>query len=366
MNRPLAFAPSTSESASPDSLDPLGRTVPEVFLQVLLDCAWDLFAVMDADGTVRYLSPSNYALLGHAPEDVVGTNGFELVHPDDRPQVYEGLAQLRNDPDTPLTLKHRFRAGDGAWRMLETTLQNKLDHPVIGGWVVHSRDVTDRDRLHAELERTQQHLRRLQIHPHFVLNVLNAIQGELHSDPAAAAETIAALGDLLRLSYAHVDTPMAPLAHEVDFVKRYVDLALHRFPESVTATFDVPDDLRSTLVPTLLLQPLVENALHHGLRPARGGRLSLQARRNGDTVCLTVFDSGRGPAAPSHDPDETGIGLSVTRERLQQIYGARATLRLNAAPEGGTVATIVLPASTASRNSEPSTDSSSGESGSRT
>lgn len=324
---------------SNDSREPV--SMPDSFLQVLLDCAWDIFAVLDVNGRVRYVSPSNYTLLGYAQEDLVGQNGFDLVHPDDRPRLEETFETLREDPDTPITLKHRFRAADGSWRVLESTLQNKLDHADVRGWVIHARDVSDRDRLHAELGRTQQHLRRLQLHPHFVLNVLHTIQAQLLSDPEAAAETIADFGDLLRLSYAHVDSPMVPLGHEVEFVERYVALYQHRFDDPIGATFEVPEDLRSVLVPTLLLQPIVENALRHGLRPAQGGRLTVKAQRIDDQLRLTVLDDGVGLAeVPT---GEEGLGLSTTRTRLRQVYGPEATLRLEAAPDGGTVATVVLP-----------------------
>jgi PAS domain S-box-containing protein len=334
----------TGEGRSQGSLFPaVSASASGALVQALLDGAsWDLFAVLEADGRTRYVSPSNERLLGYALHDLVGTNGFDLVHPDDRPRVEEALDRLRREPDGSVTLKHRFRTAAGAWRVLETTLQNKLAHPVLRGWVLHARDVTDQDTLHAELERTQQTLRRLQLHPHFVLNVLHAIQTQVRSDPVAAAETIADFGDLLRLSYAHVDAPVVPLGHEVDFVQRYVDLFRHRFDDPVTATVDVPDALREARVPSLLLQPLVENALLHGLRPARGGRLAVRARRHGDRLRLTVLDDGVGlrvETDPGGDPAGSGgrMGLSTTRTRLRQMYGARATLRLDSGADGGTM-----------------------------
>jgi PAS domain S-box-containing protein len=340
---------STPDSGSPFSVadalvGPAGERAADVldaFVEVALDGAWDLFAVLDADGRVRYASPSNYALLGYTQDDLTGRDGFALVHPDDRPRLTRVRRRLHQRPETPITFAHQFRVADGTWRTLETTLQNRLGHPVIRGLVVHSRDVTDRDKLHAELGRAQQQLRRLQIHPHFVLNVLQAIQEQVRSDPDAATETIVQFGDLLRLSYAHVDAALVPLGDEVEFVERYVALYRHRFPESVQATIDVPGALRPILVPTLLLQPLVENALTHGLRPARGGGLAVRARRRGNTLRITVRDDGVGGAEDAGEAD--GIGLSVTRTRLRQHYGAAASLRIEAAPEGGTVATVVLP-----------------------
>jgi PAS domain S-box-containing protein len=350
---------STIDSESPLSLaealvGPGGERAVDVldaFVEVALDGAWDLFAVLDADGRVRYASPSNYALLGYTQDDLIGRDGFSLVHPNDRPRLKRVLRRLRRRPEAPITFAHQFRVADGSWRALETTLQNRLGHPVVRGLVVHSRDVTDHDALHAELGRAQQQLRRLQIHPHFVLNVLQAIQEQVRSDPDAAAETIVQFGDLLRLSYAHVDAALVPLGDEIEFVERYVALYRHRFPESVAATVDVPEALRPILVPTLLLQPLVENALTHGLRPARGGGLEVRARRRADTLRITVRDDGVGDAGAAAHGD--GIGLSVTRTRLRQHYGAEASLRVEAAPEGGTVATVVLPLTPPSLEGRP-------------
>ena len=324
--------------------------MPDPYVQDLLDGAWDVFAVLSARGRTRYVSPSNERILGYTPQDLIGTNGFDLVHPEDRPALEDALAQLQQAPDQPVTFTHRFRAADGRWRTLESTLHNKLDHPTIRGVVVHSHDITDRTELHAELHRAQQHLRRLQLHPHFVLNVLNTIQMQLLSDPDAAAETMARFGDLLRLSYAHVDTPMVRLEHEINFVERYVDLYRLRFPDRIRAEIDVPPSLRRHPVPSLLLQPVVENALRHGLLPADGGHLHIQAHRSEQDLHLMVRDDGVGLSAASEESG-TGVGLSATRIRLQHLYGSRAHLHLEAVPGGGTLAHIKLPLKTPTESS---------------
>ena len=322
------------------------------------------------------MSPSNERLLGYAIDDLVGQNGFDLVHPDDRSALNEAMERLIREPDVPVTIKHRFRTAGGTWRVLESTLLNRLDHPTLRGWVVHARDVTDRDALEGELEHVKQTVRRLQLHPHFVLNVLHTIQTELLSDPEAAAETIADFGDLLRLSYAHVDTAMVPLGHEIDFVVRYIHLYHHRFSSSIEATVDVPADARSVMVPSLLLQPVVENALLHGLNPVGGGCLAVRARRQADRLHLTVRDDGVGldrMMRPS-ESDELGartrqtrvddspgadgrgrasLGLSTTRTRLRQNYGTAATLQIDSGPEGGTVVTMTLPIETAPPPDDP-------------
>lgn len=325
--------PSTDETAPISELSP--------FIRDLLEGAWDVFAVLDEDGTARCVSPANRRVLGYSSEDLTGKNGVSLVHPDDQNLVDDAFRRLYENPDTPVTFTHRFRTADGSYRRLETTVENMLDHPTIQGFVLHSHDISDRDALHGELQRAQQNLRRLQLHPHFVLNVLNTIQTQLSTDPEAAAETIAQFGDLLRLSYAHVDSATVPLGEELDFVARYVDLYRMRFPDRITVSIDVPDVLRSIHVPALLLQPLVENALRHGLVPADGGTLTIRAERSDHTLRLTVIDDGVGLA--DGGGEEPGIGLAATQDRLGQMYGPEGTLTIEPSPSGGTRVRVSLP-----------------------
>lgn len=307
----------------------------------LLETSWDACAVLDPNGWALYASPSNRRVFGYEADALVGLNGFDLVHPDDHPALKRVLADIRNDPDRPITFAHRFRAADGSWRAVETRLQNRLAHPAIQGLVVHSRDTTIRERLRDQLRQARADLRRLQLHPHFVLNALNAVHSQLPSEPDAAAETLVHLADLLRLSYAHVDAPLVSLGTEVAFLERYVDLYRLRFPGCLRATFAVPDTVRSVLVPSLLLQPLVENALRHGVLPAGGGELVVRARHIGTLLHLDVLDTGAGMA--SEPAEEVGIGLRATRERLRHTYGPEASLSVRPRPEGGTAATVRLP-----------------------
>lgn len=316
-------------------------SAPDSVVRTLFEHAWDACALMDADGTVRDVSPSNSKLLGYSSDDLIGRIGFDLVHADDRPQVRETVEALRRESSGPVTFKHQFRAADGSWRRLQTTMQNELNHPAIRGLVVHSRDVTDEDGLRAQLRQAEQRLQRLQLHPHFVLNVLQSIQTQMLSDPGAAATTIADFGDLLRLSYQHLGETMSPLGDELAFVERYVDLYRERFSQDIVTTIHVPDVLRSVEVPSLLLQPLVENALRHGLQPVDGGHLRIRGRRTDGELQLTIRDDGIGLGEGTNGE---GIGLSASRERLEQMYGEGAGLDIEAAPDGGTLATITLPA----------------------
>lgn len=336
---PVRRSKGNGDNHTPGTPLPFPKITP--FLEDLLAGAWDVFAVLDEDGTARCVSPANRRLLGYAPEDLVGKNGFSYVHPDDRGRVDEAFQQLYRAPATPVTFTHRFRTADGYYRRMETTVENMLDHPAIQGFVVHSHDISKRDELHGELQIARQNLRRLQLHPHFLFNVLSTIQTQLATDPEAAAETVGHLGDLLRLSYAHVDSDMVPLGDEIDFIARYVDLFRTRFPDRIAATFDVPDNLRSVSVPALLLQPLVENALQHGLLPAEGGQLTVRARASDETLFLTVIDDGIGLTDESTDDD--GIGLSTTQARLRQTYDRDATLDIRPGPDGGTMVTVTLP-----------------------
>jgi LytS/YehU family sensor histidine kinase len=138
------------------------------------------------------------------------------------------------------------------------------------------------------------------------------------------------------------DGGVVTVSEEIAFVRQYLDIESDRFPERLRVTIDVADEVQVVAIPTLLLQPLVENAIIHGVGAKIGaGQVSIRGWREGDTVRLAVQDDGPGPAAPNDRT--TGIGLSNTRARLAVLYGSAATLTLEPAPGGGTRATVSLP-----------------------
>ena len=200
--------------------------------------------------------------------------------------------------------------------------------------------------LAASLAQAKLQALRMQLQPHFLFNTLNAISTLVHRDAAAADEMIGNLSDFLRLTLENADRPELPLGEELEFVRCYLAIEQVRFGDRLRVDYDVPAELRSVAVPTLILQPLVENALRHGLEPQTGGgTLRIEARRMGDSLQISVIDNGRG--LPAQPPQRTGIGVANTRERLRERFGANsgAGLVMDSPAGGGTAAILTLPLS---------------------
>lgn len=188
----------------------------------------------------------------------------------------------------------------------------------------------------ARLNEARLQLLRAQLQPHFLFNALNTVAEMVHEDADRADRMIASLSDLLRVSLDEGDA--VPLAEEVRIAGLYLDIQQARFSDRLRIVWNVPDDCATTLVPRLLLQPLIENAIRHGLSPARsGGTIEISAHRSADALVLTISDDGAGVAA---GPE--GMGLANTRARLA-AWSANASLDLRPRPGGGTIAEIALP-----------------------
>ena len=196
-------------------------------------------------------------------------------------------------------------------------------------------------RLAARLAEARLAALSAQLQPHFLFNTLAAIQSLLHDDPETADRMISHLGDLLRARLRAADAQEVPLSQELDMLAPYLEIQRARHAERLAVKIDVPDELRGTRVPTLLLQPLVENAIRHGLAPrAAPGHLEIVAARENGALVLEVRDDGIGAGGA---PEE-GVGLRNTRLRLAELYGARGHLVLAPRDGGGTVARVSLPA----------------------
>ena len=208
-------------------------------------------------------------------------------------------------------------------------------------------------RLEAQLADARLAALRMQLHPHFLFNSLNGVTVLLRAgDRAAAERAVHLLAELLRETLRGDGPDRVSLEREVAFLRRYLELEAMRFPDRLRVTYRIPPALEDALVPALILQPLVENALRHGVAPsAAAGRVEIQARADGETLHLTVTDDGVGPGgAPRHpgemEPgpvDGAGVGLRNVEERLRVLYGTRAGVRLDAGREGGAAASIHLP-----------------------
>ncbi|MEP6507257.1 MAG: histidine kinase, partial [Gemmatimonadales bacterium] len=189
------------------------------------------------------------------------------------------------------------------------------------------------------------HALRMELNPHFLFNALNSISALVRKkENSAAISMIAGLGDLLRATLERGTNAEMPLGEELRLVELYMNIARVRFADRLKTLVDVPTSLRDVMVPTLALQPLVENAVRHGIgETERAVTIGISARKDGDSLVLQVTDDGPGLVERANGAAGNGIGLSNTRARLDQLYGPRATLTLSNAPTGGAVATIRLP-----------------------
>lgn len=189
-----------------------------------------------------------------------------------------------------------------------------------------------------------------QIQPHFLFNSLNTIAAVVHSDPDEAEATIVDLAALLRYSIDRDSAELVPLQDEVEAVTAYLRIEQRRFPDRLTSVVDVAPPVRHAGVPAFILQPLLENAVHHGFgHHRRQGRLRLTAAPEADQVMIRVEDDGIGfdPAAPA------GLGLTNVEERIQQHFGGRASLVVHSRDGGGTVVALRFPSVPAGASSLP-------------
>jgi sensor histidine kinase YesM len=197
----------------------------------------------------------------------------------------------------------------------------------------------ERQALQAQLQLLQ-----AQLEPHMLFNTLANVQGLIAIDPARAQHMLDQLIQFLRSTLTSSRAQSTTLAREFALIDAYLGLMQVRMGERLSYSLDLPPELSETVLPPMLLQPLVENAIAHGLEPRmEGGRIEVSARRDGEAVVLTVADTGRGLAAPAGRPG-TLVGIANTRERLRAMYGERASLSLEPAEPCGAVATILLPA----------------------
>jgi sensor histidine kinase YesM len=205
--------------------------------------------------------------------------------------------------------------------------------------------------LKTQLARAELGLLKMQLQPHFLFNTLNAISEQVHADPEAAERMITHLSELLRHTIHSGEAQEISLGEELALLERYLVIQQARFAGRLEVTLDVDAGAMEALVPNLVLQPLVENAIRHGIAPrASGGRVDVIARRDLEKshLLLEVRDDGIGlEAARARRRSETdtreGVGIANTTSRLRQLYGVDYELTLRNGPTGGTVAALTLP-----------------------
>lgn len=192
-------------------------------------------------------------------------------------------------------------------------------------------------RLEAKLSSAQLHILKTQLHPHFLFNTLNGISSLMYSDVRAADRMLTQLAELLRHSLSAFHAQKVTLHRELEFLLPYLQIEQARLGDRLTLEVEIDPQLELALVPHLILQPLAENAVRHGVstRP-RGGCLQVRVTSRGERLCLEVSDDGPGSGQPSPSTRQ-GVGLSNTRARLASLYGEHHRFRIEDGPEGFTV-----------------------------
>jgi two-component system LytT family sensor kinase len=195
--------------------------------------------------------------------------------------------------------------------------------------------------LRAQLAEARLAALRSRLNPHFLFNTLNAVAALVERDPFGVRRMLARLGELLRFSLDESDEQEITVAREVELVRLYLEIMEVRFQGRLETQLLVEESAKHALVPTLLLQPLVENAFKHGVSMIEeAGVVSVEVRREGSDLVLVVTDNGPGPVSPNSE----GEGLANTRKRLQELYGDQQQFELRTAtPSGGAIAKVRLP-----------------------
>jgi signal transduction histidine kinase len=204
--------------------------------------------------------------------------------------------------------------------------------------------------LAGRLARAQLQALRMQLNPHFLFNTLNAISSLMLKDVVAANKMLSRLGDLLRLTLEQVDQQEVPLQQELEFLRRYLEIEQIRFGDRLQLRVNVDPSTLNAAVPNLILQPLVENAVRHGIEAREtGGQIELRSIRDNGCLVLQVSDNGPGlpletaPATEASHETRERIGLNNTRERLRKLYGENQRFDLTSNPLGGVTARLSIP-----------------------
>ncbi|MCB0278065.1 MAG: histidine kinase [Calditrichaeota bacterium] len=197
-------------------------------------------------------------------------------------------------------------------------------------------------RLENQLSHAQLATLRMQIQPHFLFNTLNTISSVMHKDIEMADKIITRMGDLLRRSLDLTEQQLITIEDEISFLKNYLDIESIRFQDRLTVDYEIDESSRDLKIPALILQPLVENALKHGLAKSTQGIVHIQIKTDGGNLIISITDNGEG----FNENDEIksgGIGLKNCRDRLYLIYGDSAKLTLENIEKNKTKAQLTIP-----------------------
>lgn len=203
-------------------------------------------------------------------------------------------------------------------------------------------------QLEARLAQSRLQVLKMQLHPHFLFNTLNAISELIHKDPESADRMLTDLSDLLRMSFENLEVQEVPLRQELEFLEKYLEIEQMRFHDRLKVEMRISPDTLDAGVPNMILQPLVENAIKHGIAPrSSGGNIDIAAVRSNGHLEITVRDDGIGVPFGDLENLPEGVGLSNTRRRLKHLYGEKHQFDLEAIKASGFKVRMEIPYRTA-------------------
>jgi sensor histidine kinase YesM len=246
------------------------------------------------------------------------------------------------------------------WLVYRNIVLNASENYGIYGLILLARHALDYYRrytagerraaqLQTQLAEAQLQALKMQLQPHFLFNTLHSISALVYTDVEAADKMIARLGDFLRLTLENSGTQEVSLQQELEFLKCYLEIERIRFQDRLTTTFRIDAQALDTQVPNLILQPIVENAIRHGIAPrSTPGRIDILAERKNGTLRIRIKDNGSGLSLNQslERNGKEGVGLANTRARLEQLYGAAHRFELANDPRGGLIVTLEIPSET--------------------
>ena len=315
----------------------LGKAGPPLRTLIVLNCSywyiWALFTPwivwlsqhfrLERQGLVR-------AAAVHLPSVAV----FSLAHVAAMSGVQWWLATAAGTPFQWWLEAQRSALQNFDWEMMTYWAIAGVSHAVL--YYRESRDRALRTaQLETKLIEAQMQQLQQQLQPHFLFNTLHAISALMHRDVDAADRTLIRLSDLLRMTLENLGEQQVTLKAELEFLTKYLEIEQTRFADRLTVHFDVQPEALDVLVPTLLVQPLVENAIKHGISKKKGaGHIAITARGAYDKLCIEVRDDGVGLSDTALNALQKGIGVSTTRARLQHQYGADYRFEFHRLPQG--------------------------------